>query len=127
MSLGAAWTPLGYMLKRITPAPPWLGAPGVKDICAVSGCVSEPFAEFVRYWRHNGYWLFDTPAVLLKLVGAEGGDLAEHALFYYEAWPDEYDETTGAWRPLPTPELPVHVESPRASRLLGFDVVTWST
>lgn len=40
--LSTAWIPLGYMLKRVRSVPDWLPATEVADICAVSGCISEP-------------------------------------------------------------------------------------
>jgi hypothetical protein len=53
--------PVGYMAKRVCRTPDWLGAPHVIDVYSVSGCISENFADYIQYWRHNGYWLFDSP------------------------------------------------------------------
>ena len=53
--------PIGYMYKRVSAAPQWLNAPRVADVYALSGCVSENFADHINFWRHNGYWLFDSP------------------------------------------------------------------
>ncbi len=48
--------PVGYMAKRVSKKPDWLQAAQVIDIYSVSGCVSEDFADYIDYWKHNGYW-----------------------------------------------------------------------
>ena len=30
--------------------------------------MSEAFADYINYWRHNGYWLFDSPDVIGRLA-----------------------------------------------------------
>ena len=52
---------------------------------------SEDFADYINYWKHNGYWLFDSPD-LIQLVAAENAiDLREASLFYYEVYKKEFD------------------------------------
>jgi hypothetical protein len=46
--------PVGYMAKRVHKRPDWLQAPHVVDIFSVSGCISEDFADYINYWKHNG-------------------------------------------------------------------------
>jgi hypothetical protein len=123
----APWVPLGYMLKRVTPAPAWLAAPAVRDICALSGCISEPFADFIGHWRHNGHGLFDSAAGVCELARSVGAEFAQLTLFYYEAWPQEYHEGSDSWEPLRAPAMPVNVEPPAAAQRLGYDVASWST
>ena len=48
--------PVGYMAKRVCKKPDWLKAPQVTDIFSVSGHVSKDFADYVDYWKHNGYF-----------------------------------------------------------------------
>ena len=123
--MDAGWIPLGYMLKRFEPAPAWLGAPQVREVCALSGCISKSFAD--NDWRRNGHGLFDRPEDLLSLASAEGVHAGEHRLCYFVAWPEEYVEAEAAWRSIAAPEPAPQVEPPGDLRLLGFDIVTWST
>ena len=60
--------PAGYMAKRVVARPDWLPAERVSSIYSVSGCVSDNFAEYITFWRHNGYWLFDSPAVITDVA-----------------------------------------------------------
>ena len=119
--------PAGYLYKSVVDAPDWLGVPSAADVYSVSGCISSNFADYVPYWRHNGYWLFDSPEIIERLAAEHGIDLAGHTLFYYEVLEEQYDEEAREWRPLPG-DLPfaVDVETPAAKHLEGFDVVTFS-
>ncbi len=120
--------PIGYLYKRVAPSPEWLGAPGVKDIFSVSHCISSSFADYIKYWRHNGYWLFDAPAVMKTLAAEQLIPLDGLKLFYYEAYRFEFDEETQAWRGFaPEPSFALNVEPPRKKVLEGFDVVTFSS
>ena len=48
------------LFKRIATRPDWLHAQGVVDIYSLSGCVSANFADYVQYWKHNGYCVLPT-------------------------------------------------------------------
>jgi len=118
--------PAGYMLKHVARRPAWLKAPLVDDIYSVSGCVSANFADYVPYWKHNGYWLFDAPAAMRALAQANALDLAGTTLFYYEVFEEEFDEAARSWTGFaPDASLPTHVEKPSAPRLEGYDVATF--
>jgi predicted nicotinamide N-methyase len=41
--------PAGYMAKHIAIRPEWLKAERVVDIYSVSNCVSEDFADYIKY------------------------------------------------------------------------------
>ena len=56
------------MYKRVAVAPEWIGAPHVADVYSLSNHVSPDFADYINYWRHNGYWLFDSPATMRALA-----------------------------------------------------------
>jgi hypothetical protein len=43
--------PAGYLAKRVSVKPDWLEVSPVTDIYSVSGCVSEDFADYVKYWN----------------------------------------------------------------------------
>jgi hypothetical protein len=118
---------LGYMLKRVALRTDWLDAPQVTDIYSLSGCVSEYFdCEYHRYWKHNGYWLFDSPDVLDRVTDENGVSREGLRLFYYEAYPLEHDETEG-WREYrPEPSFETCVTEPAQKTLEGFDVTTFS-
>ena len=118
-------TPAGYLAKRISSKPEWLRAPQVTNIYSLSGCVSEDFADYVNFWKHNGFWLFDSPEVIRNVAQENSIDLAGTALFYYEVYENEFDGKT--WRPYgPDPSFKTDVVVPTVKRLEGFDVVTFS-
>lgn len=78
--------PVGYMAKRVSKKPDWLDAPQVIDIYSVSSCVSEDFADYTNYWKHNGYWLFDSPGAIRAVAKENAIELEGTSLFYYEAY-----------------------------------------
>ena len=89
------------MYKIVVARPDWLKAPGVADIYSVSACVSDYFDDFIKYWKHNGYWIFDTPRIIEDLAKDANIDLSGMTLFYYEAHEQEFDEKPGNGRPSP--------------------------
>lgn len=117
-------TPAGYMAKRVQKRPDWPEAPHVAEIYSVSGCLSENFADYISYWRHNGYWFFDSPEIIRTVAEKNAIQLEGTPLFYYEAYEMEFDGA--AWHPYsPEPSFPTNVVSPAKKRLEGFDVVTF--
>lgn len=119
--------PVGYMLKKVICRPDWIKASGVHDLYSVSGCISENFADYIQYWRHNGYWLFDTPAVIEQIARDIELNTDGMTLFYYEAFEEEYDEDAQQWLPFgPEPSFATNVEIPKSARLAGYDVATFS-
>jgi hypothetical protein len=115
--------PAGYMAKRVISLPTWF--PGVSTIYSVSGCVSDNFADYAQYWKHNGYWLFDSPEVIVGLAQANSIDLAGTLLFFYEVFEQQHDG--GKWTPFaPQPTFASAVKPPERKQLEGFDVVTYS-
>lgn len=56
--------PVGYLYKKVGLRPDWIKADGVRDIYSLSRCVSEDFTDYINYWKHNGYWLFDSPEIM---------------------------------------------------------------
>ena len=116
----------GYMLKHVARRPGWLNAPNVDDVYSLSGHVSQNFADYIRFWKHNGYWLFDSPAVMKEIARDNTIDLAGAALFYYEVFEEEFDEDAKAWRAFaPEASLPTNVEQPKSAQLQGYDVATF--
>jgi hypothetical protein len=120
--------PVGYMAKRVSSRPAWLTAERVVDIYSVSGCVSKDFTDYIGYWKHNGYWFFDSPEVIRQVARAGSVDLAGAALFFYEVHEREFDATENRWAPFgPEASFTTNVVSPPERTLEGYDVVTFST
>ena len=118
---------LGYMAKRVARRPDWLAVPSVDDIYSISDCVSENFCDYISFWRHNGYWLFDSPSVIQEIAGEEQIDLLGTVIFYYEAFPLEFDADQNVWREfVPEPSFSTNVVPPKSRKLEGYDVATFS-
>ena len=117
--------PAGYMAKRVCKKPEWLRAKRVTDIYSVSGCMSADFADYINYWKHNGFWFFNSPGVIRSIAQESSIDLAGTHLFYYEAHEMEFDGEK--WhRFAPEPSFQTSVIVPPSKQLEGFDVVTFS-
>ncbi|MGB4102425.1 MAG: hypothetical protein WBK91_11035 [Alphaproteobacteria bacterium] len=119
--------PVGYMAKRVAARPDWIKAAHVRDICAVSRCISQDFADYINFWKHNGWWFFDTPEIIKELAAKENIDCSGMRFFYYEVYAHEYVEKDKLWRGFKSEssfETSVHV--PLNKELIGFDVVTFS-
>jgi hypothetical protein len=118
--------PAGYMSKQIATRPDWLGVSSVRDIYSVSRCISEDFADYVKHWKHNGFWLFDSPDAIVEVAAAEGVSLEETKLFYYEVHEQEYDQVTRQWAPFsPDASFATNVVIPGKKSLEGYDVVNF--
>jgi hypothetical protein len=125
----AAMIPVGYMAKRSCKKPEGFNGqghdlPNVVDIYSVSSCVNDDFANYINYWKHNGYWLFDSPEIIRALAQENSIDLQGTMLFYYEAY--EMQLTKEGWRPFSSEStIPTNVILPSRKKLEGFDVVTF--
>ena len=118
---------VGYMAKCVSVRPEWIKAERVADIYSVSGCVSKDFADYISYWKHNGYWFFDSPEIILQLGQQNSIDLAGTRLFFYEVHELEFDDVENRWTPFkPEPSFPTHVVVPIEKVLEGYDVVSFS-
>jgi hypothetical protein len=116
--------PAGYMAKRVSTRPGWLMAPHVADVYSVSGCQSENFGDYINRWKHNGYWLFDSPEIIQTVAKEMGIDLQATSLFYYEVYEKQLDK--GEWQSFgPESAFVTKVLPPPTKRLEGFDVVTF--
>ena len=118
--------PVGYMAKRVSPRPEWIAAERVADIYSVSGCISKDFASYIPYWKHNGYWFFDTPEIIEQLAREHAIDLHGTSLFYYEVHEHEFDEEVELWRDFEPARFPTNVVVPQQKALAGYDVVSFS-
>jgi hypothetical protein len=119
--------PVGYMSKSVADRPDWLKAETVIDVYSLSNCVSDDFADYINYWKHNGYWLFNSPEDIEALATHEGIDLSGTTMFYYEAYGYEFDEDSKKWSAFaPEPSFGTEIQIPVNKCLEGFDVVTFS-
>jgi hypothetical protein len=119
--------PAGYMYKRVVAAPDWLQTEPDTDVYSVSGCISAHFTDYTPFWRHNGFWLFDSPEVMESVAAEAGVNASALTLLYYELFEQAYEEENRRWVPVvPDPALPTSVRPPDTKRLLGYDVVTFS-
>jgi hypothetical protein len=117
--------PVGYMAKRVRKKPDWLQAPSVMDIYSVSSCNCENFADYIPYWKHNGYWFFDSPEAIKRVAVENLIPLEGTSLFYYEAHEMEFDgERWGPWSG--ESSFPTNVIMPPKKQLEGFDVVNFT-
>lgn len=116
----------GYLYKKIEDKPDWLETGVVKDIYSVSGCISEDFTDFINYWKHNGYWLFDCPEIMEEIADENGIDLSHCKLLYYEVYENEYNEDDSSWSPVKKEEsFQTDVHVPANRKLKGFDIVSF--
>lgn len=119
--------PVGYIYKRVIVRPDWLKAEAIFDIFSLSNCISDDFADYINYWKHNGYWLFNSPEAIEEIATNEGIDLSGTTLFYYEAYEYEFDEDSNKWSAFtPEPAFVTEVLAPMDKHLEGFDVATFS-
>lgn len=117
----------GYMAKWIQRAPAWMDAPRVSDIYSVSPCISADFMDFIEFWQHNGFWLFDTPETICRIAAQQRIDLSRTTLFYYELYERQYNEQRAAWEPFrPEPAFRLDVQRPGSPYRVGFDIASFS-
>lgn len=118
--------PAGYMAKRVSSRPQWLRAERVIDIYSISNCVSKDFADYIDSWKHNGYWLFDSPQIIRQVAEEHSVDLTGTSLFYYEVHELEFAEDKGLWRSFEADtSFQTQVIIPSTKQLEGYDVVTF--
>ncbi len=119
--------PMGYMAKRVSLRPASIHSEGVVDVYSVSSHISSDFADYIQFWKHNGFWFFDSPQIIQEVAQEHGIDLTGTQLFYYQVQALEFDEARGEWRNF-EPELsfPTQVVIPPNQVLEGYDIVTFS-
>lgn len=117
--------PAGYLLKRVEVKPDWLKSDVVEDIYSLSNCISKDFADYIDYWKHNGYWLFDSPEIIYSVAEKYSIDVSQTKLFYYEVYEYQSYENKPVWETFsPEKSIKTSVVTPQAKRLEGFDVVS---
>lgn len=121
-----ALVPAGYMAKKVCTKPDWLKSAEVADIYSVSGCIANCFTDYVAYWKHNGFWLFDRPELIEEIATSNSLDMTTSTIFYYEVFANEYDTDDRRWVALGVdPSLLTNVQVPEEKILVGYDVVSF--
>lgn len=118
--------PAGYMRKKIWLEPAEMKLANVTDIYSVSNCLSEPFADYINFWKHNGYWFYDSPEIIKEIAKSENIGLDVTQLFYYEIHKYEYGEDEKIWQEIePEESFVTNIRVPNEKKLEGWDVVTY--
>ena len=119
---------VGYMAKRVVKRPAWLKAYQVVHIYSVSNCNSKDFADYIDYWKHNGFWFFDSPEIIHSVAREHSVDIGDTQLFFYEVYDLEYDGDQKSWKKFgPEESFTTNVVVPAKKSLVGYDVVAFST
>jgi hypothetical protein len=125
--------PVGYLYKKVSKADGDLKARNIVDFFSVGTCgagISPPFTDYISHWKHNGYWLFNSPDIMREIARAEDIDLSSMTLFYYEVYEYELNQSAGeeekTWMPVQRdPSFSTEVLVPERKVLTGFDVVEY--
>lgn len=71
----------GYFVRQIVARPREMVAPGVREICSVSECMSSGPDEWIQRWLHNGWGWFNRVPDALGVVPP--GQESVYRLFAY--------------------------------------------
>jgi hypothetical protein len=82
--------------------------------------------EYIEFWRHNGYWLFDAPEIIQALARENNVAMDGLTFFYYEVYEEEFDEEQTEWLPFEPAPFATNVVPPLEKELQGYDVVAFS-
>lgn len=75
--------PVGYMYKMVKAKPDWIKTNRVTDVYSVSHCISSDFMDdWINQWRHNGYWLFNSPQDIEDIAENNKISLKTMTLFF---------------------------------------------
>ena len=89
----------------------------------MSPCISDNFADYVGLWKHNGYWLFDSPEIILVAARENSIDVTPTTLFYYEVHELEFDGKS--WNTF-APNFPWKLIPPARKRVVGVTSIEFS-
>ncbi|HSS96893.1 MAG TPA: hypothetical protein VLK33_07685 [Terriglobales bacterium] len=90
-----------------------------------SNCQSKDFADYIPFWKHNGYWFFDSPEIIKKVAAEHSIPLEGISLFYYEVYEMEFDGE--GWHSFsPESSFLTNVFAPAKKHLEGFDVANFT-
>ena len=113
----------GYFARRIEPKPELLKAPGVREICSVSECISSGAESWISAWRHNGLGWFNSVADALGVVPEL--QRPEFRLFAHRVYPELFRGRERIALMFPDDMRPEPL--PEGFRSLGFDSASKSS
>lgn len=118
--------PVGYLAKLSCSKPRGFDVPEVEDVYSVGACVNDDFADYIDAWKHNGFWLFDSPELIREVARAKSISLERSRLFYYEAYEMQFNEKEMKWSAFgPDAGMKTNILVPEERKLEGFDLVTF--
>jgi hypothetical protein len=126
--------PVDYMYKILDSPGDQIFADNVINIDSVGQCNgSGQFFDddYINNWKHNGYWFYNSPAVIERIADEKGIDLTNMTLFYYEAYKLEfhrpYDSTDMTKRRFKKDDaFETDVVEPVEKKFVGYDVVLFT-
>jgi hypothetical protein len=119
--------PIGYIAKIIEKKPTWINNPVVEEVCSVSSCISDDFCDYIEFWKHNGFWFFNSPDIIFQISKENNIILDDTTLFYFEAYGLQTYEDDPIWEKFfPEKSFETNVLIPDEKELLGYDIVSFS-
>jgi hypothetical protein len=126
--------PIGYMYKVLWPKRNPRLAKQIDNVYTLGDCPgnsTHDFYDYVTLWKHNGYWLFNTPEEMQEIAVEKEIDLSKMTLFYYEAYEHEFDFVGESDEPVWSSfEVDSHFQTniaiPVTKTFMGFDVVEYT-
>ena len=119
--------PMGYLYRLVAKRPEWLRAEQVEDIYSLHDCFTKDFADYIKFWKHNGFWLFDSPEIIETLAREHSISLDGMQLFYFEVFEKEFDEDSNSWVTFsPEASFVTNVQKPPYCSFEGFDIASFS-
>lgn len=126
--------PIGYMYKILWPKRNLQLAKQIENVYTLGDCSgnsTHDFYDYVTLWKHNGYWLFNTPEEMQAIANELQIDLSKMTLFYYEAYEHEFDFVGESDEPVWSPfeadsHFHTNIAVPATKSFVGFDVVEYT-
>jgi hypothetical protein len=112
----------GYFPKLVGALPDCITAPGVREICSASTCISVAPEGWAFRWRHNEFGWFNTIEDAWSVV--PDGDRPRYRLFAYRIAPTLYRKGDPVELSIATGVKPTPISSNFTS--LGYDAISKS-
>ena len=109
---------IGYMAKQPTPRPDRFPLESVREIASVSDCIVRRPDEWIYEWKHNDWFVYDTPELARTIAVKLGA--ASWPIDAYRVLPVRFEETGEVPIEISTDAAPI----PRSFERLGWDVVS---
>lgn len=83
---------IGYFPKKTMGRDEWFGNASVEEVCSVSNCMSKAPEDWLNYWKHNAYGLYDTEEQAWAIVR---NDPVSYDMYGYRLFPFVFDGGAG--------------------------------